>query len=227
MLRLIENIKSMDKVNYTQNQDISNSLTHLLGLPITLIIFFYSFTIHKNGMISTPIYIGMLIFSITAFIVYGISFLYHYIDYESKLKAIFRLIDHCTIYLLIAGTYTPICIFLIEQNHNIGYVILLLEWALAILGIILNALYLSKKIVKIIGVISYVIMGWLILFTGGFIYMPLISFYLVLAGGISYTIGSVLYALGRKTNLWFHTIFHCFIVIGTIIQALGIIMMIS
>ena len=70
-------------------------------------------------------------------------------------------------------------------------------------------------------------MGWLILFTGGFIYMPLISFYLVLAGGISYTIGSVLYALGRKTNLWFHTIFHCFIVIGTIIQALGIIMMIS
>ena len=118
MLRLIENIKSMDKVNYTQNQDISNSLTHLLGLPITLIIFLYSFTIHKNGMISTPIYIGMLIFSITAFIVYGISFLYHYIDYESKLKAIFRLIDHCTIYLLIAGTYTPICIFLIEQSHH-------------------------------------------------------------------------------------------------------------
>ena len=123
--------------------------------------------------------------------------------------------------------YSAERLFLIEQSHNIGYVILLLEWALAILGIILNALFLSKKIVKIIGVISYVIMGWLILFTGGFIYMPLISFYLVLAGGISYTIGSVLYALGRKTNLWFHTIFHCFIVIGTIIQALGIIMMIS
>ena len=215
-----EKISDVKVPNYTKGQERFNTISHLIGIPLAIIIFIIGLVALASQKFNASYFLGVLIFVITIIDVYFVSSLYHSTPLDSFNKKLFRVLDHCTIYLLIAGTYTPICVVLMSE-HVIGLIMLLIEWGLAALGIFLNALFFKSKVVQIISLALYLIMGWLVLFCGGFIYMTPLSFGFVLAGGIIYSIGSILYSVGKK-NLWFHCIFHVFVLISTIVQAFGV-----
>ena len=206
--------------NYSRKQENFNALSHFLGVFIALLIFLFALDNLQNSYIDVFYFIGLCIFAFTAFAVYMISAVYHYLDKDNKVKKLFRIIDHCTIYLLIAGTYTPIC-FVLMSEHVVGLLMLVIEWIGAAIGIILKGFFFDKKVARIIAFFLYVIMGWLALYSGGFLYMSKLSFFFILLGGITYTIGSILYALGHK-NTNFHCIFHVFVFVSTILQTIGV-----
>ena len=213
-------IESILIPNYSKKQELFNSLSHFLGVLIALTILVFAIVKVSDGNIGAFYFIGLLIFGITALAVYTISGIYHILNKESNLKKIFRVIDHCTIYLLIAGTYTPIC-FVLMDTHIVGLIMLIIEWVGAIVGIILKAFFFDKKAARVVAFFLYVIMGWLAVYSGGYLYMPSMSFLFILIGGITYTIGSVLYAIGHK-NTNFHCIFHVFVLVSTILQTIGV-----
>ena len=218
--------KMIDEVeipSYSHKQEMFNAISHALGLLLALFLMVFAFIKYGSGSISLFYLFGILIFAISAFLVYLISAIYHYLNPTSFNKKLFRVIDHCTIYLLIAGTYTPIC-FVIMGSHVIGLIMLIIQWVGAFIGIILNAFFFKYKIARIISFILYVAMGWLAVYTGGFLYMPALTFAFILAGGITYTIGSILYALGKK-NMNFHSIFHVFVLVSTILQSVGVLLL--
>ena len=214
---------SLDNIqipNYSKKQEMFNALSHFLGIVVALVILIFGMARLISGSISQFYFFGLLIFGVSALAVYTISGVYHYLDKENKLKKIFRVIDHCTIYLLIAGTYTPIC-FVLMDIHIIGLIMLIAIWVGAIIGIILKAFLFDKKAARVVAFFLYVLMGWLAVYSGGFLYMPPMSFLFILLGGITYTIGSILYAIGHK-NTSFHCIFHVFVLVSTIIQTIGV-----
>ena len=214
---------SLDSIqipNYSRKQELFNSLSHFIGIAVALTILVFAFINLTNGNIGAFYFIGLLIFGITALAVYTISGVYHYLNKDNKVKKIFRIIDHCTIYLLIAGTYTPIC-FVLMDIHIVGLIMLIIEWFGAIIGIILKGFFFDKKAARVVAFFLYVIMGWLAVYSGGFLYMPMMSFLFILLGGITYTVGSILYALGHK-NTNFHSVFHVFVLVSTIIQTIGV-----
>ena len=219
-----ENIEEIKIPKYTKGQEIFNTVSHILGIPLAFIILFVGLYRLIIREIDITAFLGLLVFVITIIDVYFVSSLYHGTDATTFNKKLFRVLDHCTIYLLIAGTYTPICVILMSE-HLVGLVMLLIEWGCAIIGIVLNAFFFKSKVVQIISLVLYLAMGWLVLFCGGFIYMSAISFGFVLAGGIVYSIGAVLYAVGKKKNLYLHSVFHVFVLISTIIQAIGVLAM--
>ena len=216
-----ENIEEVKVPNYTKGQERFNTISHLIGIPLALIIFIVSLIALSSHGFNASYLLGIIIFCITIIDVYFVSSLYHSTPTDCFNKKLFRVLDHCTIYLLIAGTYTPICVVLMSE-HLVGLIMLIIEWSLAALGILLNALFFKSKVVQIISLVLYLAMGWLVLFCGGFIYMTAFSFGFVLAGGIIYSIGSILYSVGKK-NLWFHCIFHVFVLVSTVVQAIGVI----
>lgn len=209
--------------SYTRKQENFNAWSHFLGIFLALVLFV--FTIHKftSNQISLLYTVGLLIFAISMLAVYLISGIYHYLNKDNYYKKVFRVLDHCTIYLLIAGTYTPIC-FVMASVNTMGLILVISEWIGAIIGIFLNLFFFEKKPAMVISFILYVAMGWLVLFTGGFIYLAAKPFAFILGGGITYTIGSILYALGHK-NMNLHCIFHVFVLVSTLIQMIGVMLL--
>ena len=207
-------------VPYTTKQEKFNHISHLIGVPLGALIFVVSIIMFILGKLSVPYFIGLSIFSFTAISLYSISASYHKPNDDVSKKRVKRVIDHCTIYALIAGTYTPICIYLMSTT-TIGLTLLVIQWLLAIIGIMLNAYDLDNPVVKTLSMILYIAMGWMILYTAGFVYLPKMSFIWILAGGIIYTIGSILYGIGHS-KMWFHSVFHVFVLLGTLSQAIGV-----
>lgn len=219
-----ENIEEIKIPEYTKGQERFNTISHVIGIPLAFVILFIGLYRLIVKAIDVTAFLGLLVFVITIIDVYFVSSLYHGTPTNTFNKKLFRVLDHCTIYLLIAGTYTPICVVLMNE-HVVGLVMLLVEWGCAVIGIILNAFFFKSKAVQVISLILYLAMGWLVLFCGGFLYMSAISFGFVLAGGIVYSIGAVLYAVGKKKNLYLHSVFHVFVLVSTIIQAIGVLAM--
>ena len=133
-------------------------------------------------------------------------------------KKVLQVLDHCTIFLLIAGSYTPfaLCTFR-EYNTSTGWTIFGIIWAMAILGITLNAIDLKKY--KVFSMICYLGMGWAIIFKANLLplLLPLRGLILLVTGGIAYTLGAILYGLGKK-HKWMHSIFHLFILLGSFLH---------
>lgn len=133
-------------------------------------------------------------------------------------KKVMQVLDHCTIFLLIAGSYTPfaLCTFR-EYDTATGWTIFGVIWAMAIIGIILNAIDLKKY--KVFSMICYLGMGWAIIFKVNLlpVLLPTPALVLLVAGGIAYTVGAILYGLGKK-HKWMHSIFHLFILLGSLLQ---------
>jgi len=208
---------------YTRGEEIFNMVTHIVGgafgiIVTTLCIVFAS--IHKNiyGIISGSIY------GFTMILLYTMSSIYHGLKPDTTSKKVFQILDHCTIYLLIAGTYTPftLCTFR-EYNPTIGWTIFGIIWALAILGIILNSIDLKKY--KVFSMICYIVMGWCVIFRIDIIIkvIGINGFILLLSGGISYTIGTIFFGLERFKK-YMHSVFHLLILLGSILHFLCIIL---
>ena len=146
------------------------------------------------------------------------STLYHSLKVNNA-KRVFNIIDHCSIFLLIAGSYTPYV--LVTLKGALGWTIFGIIWGAAILGIVLNAVDLNKF--RKVSMIAYLLMGWAIIFaikplwnslsTPGFIFL--------LLGGICYTVGAIFYAIGKKKK-YMHSVFHFFVLAGSILQFFSI-----
>ena len=165
--------------------------------------------------------VGSAIFGGTMIVLYTMSSVYHGLHAGTG-KKVMQVIDHCTIYFLICGTYTPIMLSgFVPTYPLLGWGLLGLEWGLAILAATLTAIDLKKY--NIFSMICYICMGWAILpfakQTVEVLTMP--GFVLLLAGGISFTVGAVLYGVGSKKR-WLHSVFHIFVVLGSLLQFLCI-----
>lgn len=215
--------KLSDRVlpNYSKGEEIANMVTHIVGgvLGITslvLCVIFASLNHNVYGII------GSCIFGITMIFLYTTSSIYHGLHKDLKAKKVFQIIDHCTIFLLISGTYTPILLCNVrEYNPTLGWSLFAFIWMFAIVGIILNSIDLKKY--KIFSLICYLGMGWLILIIGkDFIdIVGLNAAIFLLIGGILYTIGFIFYAFGKKVK-YFHMIFHILCVLGSLMHFLCI-----
>ncbi len=197
-----------------------NSITHLVGTVLSLMGFGSLITVaiqQKDLLLG----IGYLIFGLTLVLLYSFSTLYH--SFQSPfLKRLFQQLDHISIYLLIAGTYTPfMLVTLIDSN---GVWILSAVWALAILGITLE-LSLNKRN-EGLQIIIYLIMGWLVVidFDALAQALPMVGFNLLVAGGVAYTAGVVFYVLDHKNLLTHsHGIWHLFVLAGSCLHFLTVI----
>ena len=202
---------------YSKGEEIFNWVSHTVGatLGIAALVLMIVFAARGNG---TAIdIVGVCIFGVTLITLYTISTLYHALTNE-KAKKVFRVLDHCSIYFLIAGTFTPICFSLID---TIGYKMIILVsavWLCAIIGTVLYACFPKKF--KILHVVLYIGMGWSIMFVAkdfiaGLKLVDSIStLYFLLAGGITYTVGVIFYAF--KNVPYFHSVFHLFVLAGSI-----------
>ena len=222
-MTLRKNIENTKIPNYTRTQEVCNSFSHSLGAMVAVLIAVFAICSFVSGAINVSLLIADIIFAVTAFMVYLVSSVYHITEATSLRKKPLRILDHCMIYILIAGTYTPVCVNLMfyARSFGIGLFMLIFEWIGAIIGVVLNAFFFQSKAARVISFIFYILMGWLAVLCGGFLFINLNCFYFILGGGIVYTVGSILYAVGHK-NQWFHFVFHIFVLLGTLIQAFGV-----
>lgn len=193
---------------YKLGEELVNAISHGIGalLSIAALVLCIIKADTGLGLFSA------LFYGISSIILYLMSCLYHSM-YPNNAKRIFRIIDHCSIFLLIAGTYTPFCLLVLPLK--IGWWIFGFVWGCAVLGIIMNAIDLNKF--KVASMILYLVMGWCIIFTFKSLWanMNHMGIVLLLAGGVIYTIGSILYGLG-KTKPYMHSIFHLFCIAASV-----------
>ena len=202
---------------YSAAEEIANMTTHIVGAVLGIAVLVLCLI-----QASTPGgYIGAGVFGCTMIGLYTISSIYHGLK-PSTAKKVMQVIDHCAIYFLISGTYTPILLsaFLPVYPH-IAWSLLVLQWVLCITAATLTAIDLKKY--RVFSMCCYILMGWsIILFPGKCMQvMTMPGFVLLLVGGIVYTVGAVLYGIGSKRK-WFHSVFHIFVVGGSLLQFLSI-----
>ena len=208
---------------YTKGEEIFNMTSHIVGGAlgvIALVLCVVFSAIHHNGYGV----ISSIIYGITMILLYTMSSIYHGLRPNTKAKKVFQVLDNCSIFLLIAGSYTPFALCTLrEYNTALGWGIFGIIWGLAILGIVLNAIDLKNF--KVFSMICYLIMGWCIIFRINVVISALgwTGFSLLLSGGIVYTIGAIFYGFGKKKK-YMHSIFHLFIFAGSLLQFLCIIL---
>lgn len=200
------------KRKYTLGEEIFNSVSHGVGAGLSIagtVVMIVVSAFHTNawGVVSTCIYGASLI------ILYTMSTLYHSFT-NKKAKAFFRIMDHNTIFLLIAGTYTPITLYFL--GGAVGWVLFSIVWAAGIFGIVMNSINLEKA--RIPSIFCYVAMGWVIIFAIKPLIasMPKISLVFLIAGGVFYTLGIIFYAI--KKVKYFHSVWHLFTIVGSVLH---------
>lgn len=209
--------------NYTRGEEIFNMVSHIVGGGFGVIVL-VSCLIYSILFSNAYGIIGSLIYGSSMVVLYTMSSLYHGLKNETA-KKVFQIIDHCTIFILIAGTYTPILLCkIIPANAVLGWGIITLVWGVSTIGIVLNAIDLKRY--SIFSMICYVGLGWCIMLGGktALNAIPKTALIYIIAGGVAYTVGAVIYAIAKKMKLkYIHSIFHLFVVLGSIIQYIGII----
>lgn len=211
-------MKKITIPKYNLCEELINSISHGLGVALGIVALVLTIiSAAKNH--STIGVVSSCIYGSTMIIMYLNSCLYHAFSPKLKAKKVFRVLDHCDIYLFIAGCYTPYCLCLIGGVK--GWIIFGIIWLSALIGVILNAVDLEKF--QVPSVIMYLVMGWMIIFSYNSIRETLAfpGLVLLLTGGIAYTIGAILYGIGSKKR-YFHSIFHFFVLAGSILQFLSI-----
>lgn len=201
----------------TDKREITSALTHLGGALFGVIglILLLNVAVKAKSLISIAAFI---IFGLSMIFLYSTSCIYHFIDSsKKKAKVIMRKLDHIMIFVLISGTYTPICLLVLDKN--VGYKLLAVVWSITIIGAFIKIFWIDAP--RWVSAGLYLGMGWLSVF----VFVPLVKsmavggiVWLVL-GGLMYTIGGVIYGL-KKPNIdkpWFgfHELFHIFVLAGT------------
>ncbi len=209
--------------DYTRGEEICNMVTHIVGgalgiLALVLCPIFAASHHNVYGIVS-----GAL-FGFCMLVLYAISSVYHGLHPTVFGKRVLQVLDHCSIFLLIAGTYTPIALCTLRAHSPaLGWSLFGIIWALAALGITLNAIDLKKY--DRFSMACYLLMGWCIVLRIDLVYLLIgkTGFWLLLAGGLAYTAGAVLYLMGRKRR-YAHSAFHVFVVIGSLLHFLCILL---
>jgi hemolysin III len=208
--------------DYTRGEEVANMVTHIVGgafavaaIPMLIL------TAVSHG--DPWAIVSGAIYGVTLLVMFTISSVYHGLN-RGIAKRVMRVIDHCDIYFLIAGTYTPILLAGIRPQHpEIAWTIFGVEWALAAVAVTLNAIDLKRY--EKISMACYIGMGWCIVAAVRYAIEALTptGFWLLLSGGIAFTIGAVLYVIGKRVR-YIHSIFHVFVLIGCFLQFLAILL---
>ena len=211
--------------DYTRGEELFNMITHIVGGGFGIVCLMACVIIsswHRDvlSIFASFIYGGSMI------LLYTMSSVYHgLIDEEPK--KVFQVLDHCTIYLLISGTYTPIILcVLLPMSKTIGWTLFGIIWGLSLIGIALNSVDLKRF--KVISMILYLGIGWSVVFTFPLLKSELSGNWtdllggstglgLLVGGGIAYTVGSILYGIGKKKR-YAHSVFHIFVLLGSILH---------
>ena len=208
---------------YTKGEEIFNMTSHIVGgalgvVATVLCVVFAAIRGNVFGVVSGAIY------GVTMIILYTMSSIYHGLSPKRYSKRVFQVLDHCSIFLLIAGSYTPFALCTIrEADPFAGWLIFGVIWLVAIIGIVLNSIDIKKF--KVFSMICYLLMGWCIILKVNLLpeLLGMSGFILLLAGGIAYTVGAIIYGLGKKYK-YAHSIFHLFILLGSLLQFLCILL---
>lgn len=211
-------LKNRKLPSYSLAEELVNAISHGLGGLFGILVLILCGS--KTWGHTLP-FGGSVVYGCSMLLLYTFSTLYHSLV-PGTAKKVFQIIDHCTIYVLIAGTYTPILLTAFVPDFPVvGWGLLVLQWGVSVLAITLNAIDLKKY--RIFSYSAYVILGWAVIFVwpaAAQVISPMgLSF--LFWGGVSYTIGAVLYGIGSKLP-WFHSVFHIFVVIGSVLQFLSI-----
>ena len=201
---------------YSKGEEIFNMVSHIvggaLGIAALVLCIITAAKAHSAiGVISSCIY------GFTLIALYTMSSVYHGLK-PGMAKKVMQVLDHCTIYFLIAGTYTVILLSAIRpENPVLAWVLFGFEWGMVALATTLTAIDLKKY--RVFSMICYIGMGWAIIFFAKQAMQALTfpGFLLLLLGGIAYTVGSILYGLGKRRK-WMHSVFHIFVVLGALLQ---------
>ena len=209
--------------DYTRGEEITNMVTHIVGgalSVVALVLCPIVSAIHHNpwGVVSG------CVFGFCMLVLYSVSSVYHGLHPGLFGKRVMQVLDHCSIFLLIAGSYTPFALCTIRPySPALGWALFGFIWVLAAVGISLNAIDLKRY--ERFSMACYLLMGWTIVVRIDLMYRLIgpSGFWLLLGGGLAYTAGAVLYLLGRSRR-YAHSAFHVFTVLGSLLHFLCILL---
>ena len=208
---------------FLKGRDPISSMTHFIGavcsVVLTLLMLFVGIFIRH---LSLGTNLSLLIFGLSLIALYSASAYYHFIQTTPEREARVRKVDHAMIYVLIAGTYTPLCLYFMPPGHGLAFISIM--WAIALVGIVVKIFWMSAP--RWFSTAIYLLMGWAIIFDlKAFQGVPLACLALIAAGGIAYSVGAVMYIF-KKPNpfpmLGFHELFHLFILLGSFLHFLAV-----
>lgn len=211
-----------NKREYRLGEEIASAITHGLGVlfgivGLTILVVFAALKGTAWHVVSVSIYGATLI------ILYTMSTLYHSFT-KDKLKWLFKIFDHASIYLLIAGTYTPFTLVILRNDGALGWTLFGIIWGFAIIGILISSFFVGRF--KLITAACSLIMAWSIVFAMNPLVTKLIelgikpALYWLIAGGLAYTLGVVFYVM--KKVPYFHAIWHLFVLVGSVCHFISI-----
>lgn len=208
--------------DYTKGEEIFNMVSHIVGGALgiaALVLCIIVSAIHGSvaGVLSSIVY------GVSLIALYTMSSVYHGLR-PGMGKKVMQVLDHCTIYFLIAGTYTPVLLVSLRPVYPvIAWILFGVVWGCAVIACVLTAIDLKKY--SVFSMVCYLVMGWCIIFfiKQTFEVIGFAGVLMLLLGGISYTIGSILYGLGKK-HRYMHSVFHLFILLGSILHFFTIIL---
>lgn len=196
-----------------------SAITHFIGMMMAM--FAAIPLLIKAGITSGYLsFASMAIFMASMILLYGASATYHSVNLTGRYLSIFRKLDHMMIFVLIAGSYTPVC--LIVLGGQSGYTLLALVWGIALTGMVIKACWITCP--KWFSSVIYIAMGWVCLLVFGQLLstLPTAAFLWLLAGGLIYTAGGIIYALklplfnSRHKDFGSHEVFHLFVMAGSV-----------
>ena len=208
--------------DYSRGEEIMNMVTHIVGgaigiVALTLCVMFAALRGNVFGIVTSAVY------GTTMIAMFTISSVYHGLQ-PNLGKKVMQVIDHCTIYFLIAGTYTVVVLSAIRPAFpNLGWGLFFFEWVMALIATTLTAIDLKKY--EAFSMVCYIGMGWAVIpfWKQTLFVLTKPGFLLLLFGGIAYTIGAVLYGIGSRKK-WMHSVFHIFTIIGAGLQFLSVLL---
>ena len=208
--------------DYSRGEELMNMITHIVGGGLGV---FVLLTCVVRAALNQNYYgiVSCTIYGTTFITMFTISSVYHGLK-PGMSKKVMQVIDHCTIYFLIAGTYTVIVLSAIRPRYPVlGWCLFGFEWGMAALATTLTAIDLKKY--SVFSMICYIGMGWAVIpfAKQALEVLSLPGFLLLLLGGIAYTVGSILYGLG-KTKKWMHSVFHIFVILGAVLQYFAVLL---
>ena len=205
------------KTHYTFAEELLNAISHGVGAVLAILGLVFGI-IYTARFSCTKGVVGVSIYGATLILLYTMSTVYHAVK-PSRAKAILRIFDHCSIYMLIAGSYTPIIICL--YNGLARAIFLSITWGIALFGIALNIIDLERF--EKLSLTCYLVMGWQVVFMLKQVLKSVDSkgILLLVVGGLCYTVGAAIYVLGKKYK-YMHSVWHIFVLAGSVFHYFSI-----
>lgn len=214
---VVKPVQIQPQKDYTVGEEIFNAVTHGVGallaiaaIPLCVV----QAVTHGGGILL----VAALIYSITMVIEYLMSTLYHAIALP-RAKRVFRVLDHCGIYLYIAGCYTPFCLVTLVDSSGIPLCVFV--WAVTIAGIAAESFWVNRP--RWVSAVLYLLQGWAVVVCIPTLWALLdpLGFWLLVAGGLCYTVGAVFYLFTKKRK-FMHSVFHLWVLAGSVFQFFSI-----